>query len=667
MKIGKFLIFLFAGFVFVACLLTATASFYFPAILKYQLKEAFAGLGFTDIEIGKIVIGENKIIFSDITLDNDGFSTLKSISVTYNWQTVTTEGKFDNLHLDGMTLTAILESNGDFSMAGWSIPAFEPFVMPVKTISFSNIILDVDTIHGAIRFQSEGNGIVDDKGNADIQALVWGEQNQLQIKSTFNGSFNPNGTWALDCQIDEGRLNLTDITASRLGGWISMGMQEPSGQIRLGGQLAAGMLSFGSMPFQNVVAVLNGTPQAYRIIVDGTGGGSRSLNFHIEFGEEKNTFFGQGRINVGNSADLASFITASTLSDSVSPVTLYIAALPPMTVNLAYLDDQSKGKMHHPIFLELSDQNNLINMSSLIEIDLQKKALLGSFSLPRTSLPDISRTIPLAKIAGFDITKGYIKADGHYFIDFQAENPSLEGPLEIELTDIAGGNDKLQISGLGGKMNFSTLKPLISSGKQTITIETINSILPLSKGRITYDLKGDGNLNLDGASAVFAGGKIMLSPMQISFGSPSTDLPATIKFEKIDLTKFAELTGLDKSVSITGKLNGEVSLNTAKNKIEIRNGLLRTHPPGGHIRYNPETYPAFLSGNDTRMEIVRGAITYFDYDEISIKFSGPLFGEMQAGMEARGYNRKVFGDRPVHLNLNLEGALPVLLTGTTNY
>ncbi len=665
MSARKLLTYLITALILLSCLIAAGAATYFPVILKSQIKEAFAGLGFSEIEIGKVAIGKNEIVFSDIKFDEDGFSTLQTISATFDWQTISTQGKLNNIHIEGMTLTSILESSGAFSLAGWSMPAFEPFAMPAKSITFKDIILDIDTIHGALRFQSEGSGIVDKKGNVDIQALVWGEQNQIQIKTMWNGSVAPDGSWALDCEIQEGRLNLTDITASRLGGWVSMGLESIESPVKIGGQLVAGMLTFGVLPLQNVSAVINGTPEDYQIIVNGSGGGTHSLNFQIEFGKSLDGFFGQGNVDILNAADLATFITAKEQLDSVSPASIYLSALPPLTLELTYLTDQSRGMMHHPVAIEIHNKQRTFTASSLLELDLQKKALLGTIQIPETSLIELGKTFSLKPITGLTLVNGSIAVSGNYFMDFQIPQPVLEGPVKIYISDLSAENADLAITGVNSEIILAKLHPLSTEGKQYVHIQNFTSGITLSKGIISFDIKDQTSVALSNMEADFGGGKVSLDPVYINDGK----LPSafSISLNDLVLSEIIKLARLDKNLRVTGTLDGLLKVNRTADTIFIEEGIIKTDSPGGHIAYTPEDYPPFLQGEDQRLQVVRSAITQFDYNELSLQFSGPLAGEMQARFEAKGYNRDIFGNRPIHLNLNMEGPIPILLKGTTNY
>ncbi len=642
---------------------------YLPAILRSQVKDAFRGLGFADIRIGQVKAHSNTIVFSDIDLDKDGFSTLAEISVTFDPQTIFRTGRLDELSIDGMTLTALLETDGGFSMAGWSPPEFEPFLMPVNSISFDNIVLDIDTMQGALRLRSEGNGVVGKDGTVDIQGTVSGDQNQLQISSSWNGSFAPDGAWILDCQINRGRINFTDITASRIGGWISMGMESIQSPVRIGGQVVAGKLGFGPVPLQNVSAIVKGTPDDYRIILNAYGGGTKKLELNAEFGKTDNTYFGDAKVNTPGGPELLDLISAIKQQDTVQDIMpgteTFLLFIPAMEIDFSYIKEKSPRTMHYPVRMEIRDVTNSINVFSKIDFDLQKKTVSGSIKLLPVHLPDANKTFSLEKLAGINITKGIFQAAGEFFIDLQQEIPAMEGPLELSIEDLSISSHSLHIENVNTRTILSNLAPPETDKTQKITIERITSGIDLSNGEISFRIHDFDNLEVTGIKAEFAGGSISLSPVDIQKNRPPARF--TINLDNLDLAELAHIAGINDRIVITGTLNGKIQMERKSGKIRIIEGILESGKSGGQIIYQPDEYPAFLSGEDERFEILRNAFTSFDYDELEFVFKGLLQDEMQANLTARGYNRKTFGNRPLHIELNLEGAIPLLLRTTTNY
>lgn len=673
MRIGKILLIVVLALLVLGSIAAYMASSHLPVILNTQVKNAFAGLGFYDIDIGDVQVNEDSIRYSSIKLDKDGFSTINNITVTYDLNTVLSKKELNNLHIDGISLTAILDSNGKFEMTGWVPPQFQPFELPVKTFSFSNLVLDIDTIHGALRFKGEGHGVVDKKGNADIQARLDGNQNQLTMSMTMNGRVSPSGAWNMNFQLGNGRLNITDINATRIGGHISMAMENLKSPIKVGGQIGAGRLNISTVSLQNTTAIIKGTTEDYNIDLSGTAGGNRSLSFKAKMAKSsKDGYSGGATIDIKNPTDLAPFISLadknknnSANENEITRTEAYLALLPSLKMDIKYLKGESRREMHHPFFLTLGDYNGTLKITSRTEIDLEKKYVAGNIKLPATELQTINKILPLENLLSLNLNKGKIAADGDFFVDFQMQEPVVEGPLKIVLSDISVKNPSASLSGLNGKITLDQISPPKITGKQHINIKEITAGIPIKNAKLDFELLDNQRIKLSGMKGNFAKGSLELEPFQIIDG----DIPKRLNISAtdIDLATISQMMELDEELKIEGKIDGSLTVDDIGKEIRISRGELHSRPPGGTIIYHPKEYPDFLKGHDQRLEITRNAISNFIYSDLNLIFSGPASGKMKFGAEIKGYNHEIFGNRPIHLNLDMQGDIPALLSGSTKY
>ena len=64
-----------------------------------------------------------------------------------------------------------------------------------------------------------------------------------------------------------------------------------------------------------------------------------------------------------------------------------------------------------------------------------------------------------------------------------------------------------------------------------------------------------------------------------------------------------------------------------------------------------------------RMDTLRKTLSNFHFTQITMDMSGPFSGKMTTRLKAEGKS-PAFGDRPVKLNLNLDGDLGRVITQT---
>ncbi len=645
-----------AVFIILAVIGASAAALFVPEILRFQISAAFKGLGFQNIRIEAVRVAGDAVTFEDITLDADGFSGIDKISVNFKIADVVSTGKFNTLTLEGATLTALLNTDGSFALAGWSEPEFEPFEVPVKRILLNDVILDIDTLQGILRFETNGEAAVTRDGHVELQARTSGDQKQAQINTLWNGLFQTDGAWSLDAEILKGRIDYAGLTGARLGGWVSMGQESLDKPFVYGGQLTAGKLSFGPLPLLNVTAAIEGENDYYNIVLDALAAGTQGMSLHADFGQRETNFFGTANIRTLYPQDLPGFLTAAGLIEKAGQA-VALSLVPPLKLDVTYLSDQSRHAMHHPLDIALSDNAENFRLEAAVETDLRKKFVRGSLSLEETPLQNLNALLPGQLLANLSFTDGTIALEGNFFSDLQIDTPVIEGPLSIKINGAGINADQVAVKGLSGELSFATLNPLATAEPQTLTYDGIESLIALTNGRARFSLTPEGQIKLHTFRGGFAGGAVSLAPVTYDpvQGAPDT---VTLRISELDMAQLVELSQVE-DLKVTGKLSGNATFSTDPDNFSVTDGRLENSGPGV-IHYNPDDYPPFLEGQDQRMQIVRDAVTRFEYDELTLDFSGAVNGDMDARLHAKGFNRALFGDRPIHLNLNMEGAVPAL-------
>lgn len=150
--------------------------------------------------------------------------------------------------------------------------------------------------------------------------------------------------------------------------------------------------------------------------------------------------------------------------------------------------------------------------------------------------------------------------------------------------------------------------------------------------------------------SAFSGGNISVAPFIFNTDKKAGNPVMELKKVSID-----QLVEKDASMAVQGKMSGRLPLRVKGSDIFIDNGVLQSDG-SGTIRYQPEKMPAALQGDDPRMETVRLALSNYQYDSLSIGLNGAVNGNLKTTFAAKGKS-PAFPNRPVNLNLNLEGAL----------
>lgn len=161
----------------------------------------------------------------------------------------------------------------------------------------------------------------------------------------------------------------------------------------------------------------------------------------------------------------------------------------------------------------------------------------------------------------------------------------------------------------------------------------------------------DKEIKVQGLNTSLAGGNTGLRPFSYYLDERQKDIVVELKGIKL-----SELTGKETSVIADGTVSGTIPLRFKNSAdLTIHNGVLKSDQPGS-FKYQPKELPASLQGDDPRMETVRLALSNYNYDSLEVLIDGPVNGNLKTVLKAKGKS-PAFENRPVNLNLNLEGAL----------
>lgn len=184
-----------------------------------------------------------------------------------------------------------------------------------------------------------------------------------------------------------------------------------------------------------------------------------------------------------------------------------------------------------------------------------------------------------------------------------------------------------------------------------------------SAGQVSYDSESEKTaFQIAQTHIKIAGGTVDASPFAFASdytGSPPLNLSLTLK--DIDMAELAKLADVD-GLTATGTLSGSVPLVYSDKGLIFGEGSVKSNGKGV-FSYTPQSFPSSLQGDDTRMKTVREALSDFHFTSFSAEVSGPFSGKMKTTLRAEGTN-PVFGDRPINLNLNLDGDLGSVIQQT---
>lgn len=265
--------------------------------------------GFAAAKIDSTRFYGDSFALTNITLDPNGFSTIRALRLQPDWTQIFGGGFVRGIIVDDMRL--IGEWHGPVpDIAGWTprLPAF-----PTQDeIILNGLRVDLDTPIGTIRLETKGRATRSPDGAYKAEAVLYGKQHELTIDSRWIGNAHANGAYAFEGEIVEGNLRTTNIDASRASGWLQIASELPEGAQQpitaLSGQIQMGRLSLNDVPFGNVAVTLDGTVAEMKAIVTADVAGMPDARVNADLSRRNGRWHISATVTTKSAKDMLAFL-----------------------------------------------------------------------------------------------------------------------------------------------------------------------------------------------------------------------------------------------------------------------------------------------------------------------------------------------------------------------
>ena len=257
-------------------------------------------------------------------------------------------------------------------------------------------------------------------------------------------------------------------------------------------------------------------------------------------------------------------------------------------------------------------------------------------------------------------------ASAKIHLDF-ARGQALKSSGTAKIINMNLGTAPGPIKGMNMELTMDSVLPLISRGKQRITVAEFDPGIPLFDGVIDFELVDEG-VKIYSAKWPIEHGFFSLDPFTWKYGAEENRL--TLRLSDVELGEFMQSMGND-NIEATGQVQGEFPIVISGVKLHVDNGRL-TIKDGGTIRYNPPSEgeaPPISYTQEEALKILRtkdqarysslarDALREFKYKELSVKIDGPLDGEVELATVFNGSNAKVLNGQPFEFDIHVIGEL----------
>lgn len=609
--------------------------------LEYVLRHK----GFPAAHVDAVALIPDGLIVENISLDANGFSTIEAVQAKVSWIDYLFQGEIASLTIKNAELSGELGSDGRYVIAGWdaSLPfSSEGGQTRIHSISLDGMVLDLETPQGAIRI--EGKLALQGKADnsRDFQASLWGRQKQLSLSANASGNLLPDGGWTTRIELLEGRLDMGQTKVSRAAGIVDIAGR-PGQPVIYKGKMFAGGLRLNDTPFQDLnvdfdsrrsdILKFHISPTGYESIeIAGTLHSAPDLQFTLD-------------LSASNAEQVAALVkldkegkrAIANLFPATAHFSVPVASLTGPEIKSAWNFQFGAGKG-----IALS------GTAAYRKLDSHLAAALTPASIP---LSAVSALLPKYLQQDLRFTAGTLAVSGSILYPGESR---LDGKLKFDIKNAGGVWQNYPFSSAGGTVTTARLWPWELDKSQTIRIGKLGAGVRLENGGVMFSGSQKQGLTVSAAAFDLADGEIsLLSPFTWKAEEESARLVVTLNYIDIGILA-AQLGSTD--FKAAGRLNADLPLSIdGQDGIAFHQGKIRSSG-AGYFKYLPSSYPTALQGNDARLQTVRAALSDFQYSDFEVTIDGNLNGNLRTELKAVGKN-PALADRPINLNVNLQGAL----------
>ncbi|HEX8469559.1 MAG TPA: YdbH domain-containing protein, partial [Brevundimonas sp.] len=132
--------------------------------------------------------------------------------------------------------------------------------------------------------------------------------------------------------------------------------------------------------------------------------------------------------------------------------------------------------------------------------------------------------------------------------------------------------------GLKGEIVLTSLVPLTTAANQTVTLDSLAAITPLTDLKLNFGLEASA-VTISGADLRVGGGIVRIEPLAIPFDR-SQSITGALVFENVQIGNIFSGAGLDDKVKLDAIVSGRVPFTSGPEGVRVVGGVLNAVQPG---------------------------------------------------------------------------------------
>jgi hypothetical protein len=266
---------------------------------------------------------------------------------------------------------------------------------------------------------------------------------------------------------------------------------------------------------------------------------------------------------------------------------------------------------------------------------------------------------------GLQLDTGRLLAEGS--MSWQPETGSkgalsLDQATRISLQGIGGAYRETAFTGLNSKLTLQGVASPRIETPAAIQLATLNPGFPITniamQAAMSMPPGGKPLVSITGLQAQALGGQVSGDRIELDLARERNLF--TVRVSGLDI---AELLKLEQEQGLygTGIIDGELPLVLSRDGLSMQQGRLAARDPGGVIRYAADERVRALAQGNPNLQLLLDALRDFHYHLLQADVDYAPDGSLDMRVKLEGKNPELEGGRPVHLNINLEENVLMLL------
>ncbi len=615
---------------------------YIPNKIENNITKSFKQLGFDNVKFDKTSKKSGQIVFSNISLDEYGFSSIKEIRVYFSLiKFLTNQNHAKKIVVEGVRLSGELSKNLDITVSG--LRSNKQFLSNLNNIPASTVIIkdsNIDMLSedfGGIKIIYNGQMRLSSTKGKDI-AIIKGHVSSKQKKLTFNakidGTLSPDGDISVIADSDQISLIKKNLNLRRGVADIKFkySVKDLAYMLSVKGQIPS--VNWHNLPLRDVEIDFNSAGKSSNFTAKGSIFGNEDIKWSAQISKE-NDIIKESGITIVPSYfyEILSFLQINKMLAKEVDFPGFILNFEKPVFSIDLIKETFGMQVSKPDFV----------LQGKYLFNEKTGNIKGSFSLGQNHI-----------VSKDDKASFKLSSKGEFVVRNIADILTLEWYVNTKIDEGNIQYGLINIDEITGRISYNSsylektkkyldfklpLRPDIpQSGRINLNITDPNN--PLFK---SIDLNiYDGNIKM--ISPALKGGKITNKNKLIISDIDLAELFRDAKF---------------KDVIIYGKLGGIIPFSIDNTKMDIDGGILQSQD-GGIIRLPRSLINGLFSGKSAKMQRIRAALKNYHYDFFEIRLDGDLNGRVMVTLNSSGYSPELKTKDPIDISLQIETQISLL-------